>query len=222
MRTLSKSKLIAYRQCTKRLWLEIHRPELRADSAATLASFATGHQVGDIARQIYDPKLKGTLIKIEADGFEAAFVQTKQLISQAKPLFEAGFRAGGALAFADVMLPPQKPHGTEPGTWIEVKSSSSVKDYHRDDAAIQAFVAREAKVNLTRIALAHIDTKWRYPGRQEYSGLLVENDLTDEAFARHDEVREWIARAQVVATKRKEPAVSTGAHCSTPFECGFL
>ena len=51
MRTFSKSKLLALRQCPKRLWLEVHRPELRDDSAATQASF----QVGDVARRIYDP-----------------------------------------------------------------------------------------------------------------------------------------------------------------------
>jgi hypothetical protein len=46
VRTFSKSKLLAYRQCPKRLWLEIHRPELRADSSATQASFKVGHKVG--------------------------------------------------------------------------------------------------------------------------------------------------------------------------------
>jgi hypothetical protein len=45
MRTLSKSKLLAYRECPKRLWLEVHCPKLREDSAATQASFAVGHQV---------------------------------------------------------------------------------------------------------------------------------------------------------------------------------
>lgn len=59
MRTLSKSKLLAYRQCPKRLWLEIHRKELRKDSAFTQASFSIGHQVGEIARQLYDPGGKG-------------------------------------------------------------------------------------------------------------------------------------------------------------------
>ncbi len=34
MHNLSKSKIIAYRQCPKRLWLEIHKPELRDDSAS--------------------------------------------------------------------------------------------------------------------------------------------------------------------------------------------
>ncbi len=68
MRTLSKSKLLAYRQCPKRLWLEVHRPELRADSTATQASFSVGHQVGDIARRLYDPKGKGVLIDPQAHG----------------------------------------------------------------------------------------------------------------------------------------------------------
>lgn len=61
MRVLSKSKLLAFRQCPKRLWLEIHQPERRKDSGASLASYATGHQVGDIARRLYNPFEQGQL-----------------------------------------------------------------------------------------------------------------------------------------------------------------
>ena len=138
MRPLSKSKLLAFRQCPKRLWLEVHQPELRADSGPTHASFATGHQVGDIARQLYDPQAQGTLIDPLAEGFDAAFARTQHLLTHSRqPIFEAGFRAGGALAFADVLLPSDE--GDQLG-WrmVEVKSSTSIKDYHRDDAAIQA------------------------------------------------------------------------------------
>lgn len=46
MRPLSKSKLMAYRQCPKRLWLEVHRSKLRENSAATQKEFAVGHEVG--------------------------------------------------------------------------------------------------------------------------------------------------------------------------------
>ena len=42
MRPLSKSRLLAYRQCPKRLWLEVYRPECREDSAATQACFSVG------------------------------------------------------------------------------------------------------------------------------------------------------------------------------------
>lgn len=88
--------------------------------------------------------------------------------------------------------------------------------------AIQAFVARTAGVDLASVALAHIDSSWTYPGGDDYQGLLIEKDLTDEAFSREDEVISWIADAQVIARKRKEPAIRTGAQCGDPFACGFL
>ena len=221
MRSLSKSKLLAFRQCAKRLWLELHRPELRADSAATEARYRIGNAVGDVARRIYDPQNVGALVDAQAEGFDQALARSVTLLNSTAPIFEAGFAAAGALAFADIMLPIGKP--AKP-LWrmVEVKSATSVKDYHRDDVAIQAFVVRAAGVPLTSIALAHIDSGWVYPGESDYRGLLVETDLTAEAFGRGDEVKEWIADAQAVAQLPVEPKICTGAHCSVPFECGFL
>jgi hypothetical protein len=104
---------------------------------------------------------------------------------------------------------------------VEVKSSTSVKDYHRDDVAVQAFIAQSAGVPLASIALAHIDNSWVYPGDENYQGLLKENDLTEEAFARTEEVKGWITQAQSVFAMPSEPKVETGDQCSKPFDCGF-
>ena len=221
MRTLSKSKLLAYRQCPKRLWLEIHHPERRVDSPATQASFAVGHHVGEIAQKLYDPKGKGQLIDAQTEGFAAAFGRSEELLNSSQPIFEAGFAAGGALAFADVMLPVVT-SGNKVWRMIEVKSSTSVKDYYHDDVAIQAFVARAAGVPLQSISLAYIDNTWISLGGGDYKGLLVEEDLTKEAFSRKKEVQDWIADAQAIGRRRKEPTVCTGAQCTEPFECGFL
>lgn len=221
MRTLSKTKLLAYRQCPKRLWLEIHRPELRQDSATTQAGFNAGHEVGRVARRLYDPAGKGQLIDAMAEGFDAALARSRELLGSSRPIFEAGFAAEGAQAFADVML-PLKRGGKRAWRMIEVKSSTSLKDYHRDDAAIQAFVARKVGVPLASVALAYIDSQWVYPGGEDYQGLLNENDLTEEAIGREPEVIEWIANAHAIARKRSEPAMGTGSHCSKPYECGFL
>ena len=220
VRTLSKSKLLAYRQCPKRLWLEIHHPELREDSAATQATFATGHQVGDLARNLYDPTGTGAMIDVQTEGFEAAFARTQTLLQSSHPIFEAGFKAAGAMAFADVLLPVQNA-GRAGWRMAEVKSSTSVKDYYRDDAAIQSYVARAAGTPLTSIALAHIDSSWTYPGNQDYRGLLVEEDLTEEAFARGAEVKEWIRQAQQIAEALTEPEAVTGQQCTFPYACGF-
>ena len=104
---------------------------------------------------------------------------------------------------------------------VEVKSSTKVKDYHSDDAAIQAFVSKAAGVPLASIAVAHIDSKWTYPGDDDYDGLLREQDVSEEAFGRAAEVKEWLKEAHAIAVRRTAPKKSTGNHCSTPFECGF-
>lgn len=220
MRNFSKSKLMALRQCEKRLWLEVHRPDLREDSEQAEYRFQVGHQVGDMARTLFDPDGKGALIDIEKEGFAAAFARSAELLKHRLPIFEAGLAGGGALAFADVMLPTEPPAEL---SWqmIEVKSSTSVKDYHRDDIAVQAYVATITGVPLASVSLAHIDSSWTYPGNNDYRGLLKLNDLTEEALARHGEVFDWVKRANEVVGHSEEPAIAIGQQCSSPFECGF-
>lgn len=217
MRTLSKSKLIAFRQCPKRLWLEIHKPTVRKDSESTETSYKIGDQVGEVARRIYDPRQLGETIDAQKDGYGFAFKRTDELLASNQPIFEALFSGAGALAFADVMLP----HSNSSWKMIEVKSSTSLKDYHKDDASIQAFVAKASGLKLDAVALAHINRSFVYQGNGRYAGLLKENDLTSLVFSREGEVRNWIAEAHAVANLADEPQRETGPYCSTPFECGF-
>lgn len=221
MQNLSKSKLLAFRQCPKRLWLEVYLPNVREDTSVAEAGFQMGREVGEIARQLYDPDGLGKLVYADVGGLGPALARSTALLDSSTPIFKAGFAAEGALAFADIMLPVSK---ESKRSWriVQVKSSTSVKDHHRDDIAIQAFVARSAGVPLDSIALAHISSDWLYPGNEQYRGLLTENDLTEEAFERSDEVRNWIAVAQKLLQDRSEPKVRLGAHCRYPYTCGFL
>ena len=220
MRNLSKSKIIAFRQCPKRLWLEVHRQDLKDDSASEIA-FAIGNQVGEVAQSIYDLNQDGYLIEIDKLGWGEAFEKsTTWLANEEAPLFEAALKIPGALALADVMLPDT--NGDQKG-WrmIEVKSSTEVKDYHRDDIAIQTYIAQQSGVPLTSVALAHIDNTFVYPGEGNYQGLLKEVDLTSEAKERTDEVATWFKEAHAVIEQPQEPVVEPGAQCHQPFPCSF-
>ncbi len=220
MHNLSKSKILAYRQCPKRLWLEIHKPELRDDSASE-AVFAIGNQVGEVARQVFDPHGNGAFIDINVLGHAEAISQSATLLAEgAGPVFEAGITASGALAYADVML-PDRSDGTLRWRMIEVKSSASVKDYHRDDIAVQSFIAAEAGVPLASISVAHINSSFIYFGGERYDGLFEVVDLTEETADRHEEVRQWLTLAHEIANQAEEPSIATGDHCHTPFTCGF-
>lgn len=220
MRNLSKSKILAFRQCPNRLWLEIHKPELRDDSGSVMV-FQIGNQVGDVARSIYDTEKTGVTIDIDALGHGAALALSAELLAMGQsPIFEAGVAIEGALAYADVML-PESLDGALVWKMIEIKASTGMKDYYRDDIAVQAYIAASAGLRLSSVSLAHIDNSFVYQGDGDYCGLLKENDLTAEANSRHDEVAAWIAGAHHVAALTEEPEIATGPQCSSPFACSF-
>ena len=220
MRKLSKSKIIAYRQCPKRLWLEVHRPELKDDSGSE-AVFAIGNQVGEIAQTIYNPNQDGYLIEVDQLGWEVAYQKSEDWLANANaPLFEAALKIPGGLALADVMLPDSS-NGQKGWRMIEVKSSTSVKDYHHDDIAVQTYIAEQSGIPLTSVALAHVDNSFVYPGGGDYVGLLTEVDLTAEAKGRSEEVAGWFNEAHTIIEQTQEPNIEPGPQCNSPFTCSF-
>lgn len=221
MRPLSKSKLLAYRQCPKRLWLEVNGPKQPVPDAQTQARFDDGHKVGELAQKHFDPKGKGLVFDPKNEGYDEVVLRTDELIDSSRPLFEAGFNAGGARAYVDVMLPLRR-QGQKVWRMVEVKSTASVKPAHKDDVAIQAYLARASGVNLHSVEVAHIDSDWKYPGDGDYQGFFKVVDQTEEAFGREEDVTQWIAEAQAVVRKRKEPKIDPSDHCAEPYACAYL
>ena len=70
MAGLSKSRIIVWKQCPKRLWLEINRPELANWGEAQNGRMATGNTVGEVARSLWPD---GVLI--EGDDLKAALAK---------------------------------------------------------------------------------------------------------------------------------------------------
>ena len=213
---LSKSRLISAWQCPKRLHLEKHHPELGEISPQTRSQWETGHRVGEIARQVYGAP--GS-VEIQFDKRTGLLIrQTRELIDSGAdfPIFEATFRHEGVLVRVDVLIP-------DAGGWrmVEVKASTSIKEYHVLDCAIQDWVLRNAGIDVTTVSLAHINNRFVYGGDGDYDGLLIEHDLTDEVRMLEPSVLELVARAREAVTGL-QPHVPVGAHCSSPYDCQFI
>lgn len=225
MKPLSKSDLLAFRQCPKRLWLEIHKPKRKVLTDQAKARQVRGELMGTHARFLYDPDEVGYSLEQEILEWGHNFDLTNWLLEFSIPLFDASFRAnldvGDTMCKIDVLLPMRD---GKRRVWhiVEVKSSTSVQPHHRDDVAYQAYVAKAAGLPLQSVAVAHVDSRWKYRTFGDFRGLLVEEDLTQEANARSAEVEQWIEEAQSVTRQRKAPKISPGAHCQQPHECGFL
>jgi hypothetical protein len=209
---LSKSRLLSSLQCQKRLWLEMNRPELAEVSEGTEARFQTGHRVGEVARDLV---AGGTLIEW-TDDLTSALRHTKKALQELPAtLFEAAFQHEGVLVRADVL------RASRQGLRVnEVKSSTSVKDYHHHDAAIQAWVIGGAGYDVRSIAIQHIDNAFVYRGDGDYRGLFTEQSLGREIAPVVDQVPSWVAAARRTLAG-KEPRVVTGKQCGQPFECAF-
>jgi len=127
--TISKSRLLAYRQCPRRHWLEVNRRDLLEVSAAQQSRFDAGHRVGEMARYLADPAGEGILFDAQRDGYDTVLRESRLALAERRPLFEAGFTAQGAIVFVDLLL-PEEGAGQGGAAWrlVEVKASGSVKD----------------------------------------------------------------------------------------------
>lgn len=211
---LSKSRIISGLQCPKRLYLEIHHPELAADDAGTEARFATGHAVGEIARQLHPG---GHLIE-HIKNLPAALKSTSDLLQSKRSalLYEPAFEHSGVLVRVDLLR--QRAGALH---LTEVKSSTTVKDYHLNDAAIQAWVISGVGHKLGSIKVACIDSSFVYPGNNAYEGLLSYTNITEEIRPLVAEVPKWVMELQKWLAKKSIPDIDMGAQCNTPFACPF-
>ncbi len=210
---LSKSRITAFEQCPKRLWLQVHRPELAVRDEGAEARFATGHEVGAIA---YGLLPDGVMVEAEPD-LTAALSATKALLAGGhdRPIFEATLEHDGVLVRIDILEP-------DGDGWrmAEVKSSTRAKDYHLGDLATQLWVAREAGVTVSRAAIRHIDNRFVLERDGDFVGLFADTDLFAEAEALAAGRGEVIAAARTVLAG-PVPSNAPGAHCETPFPCEF-
>ena len=210
---LSKSRIVAWKQCPKRLWLQIHRRDLLEVSDEVERGFQIGYEVGEVAQSLFP---EGLLIG-DDDDLSAALAATQAALTAhpARPLFEATFQHDGVLVRADLLLPT--PSGYR---LVEVKASASVKPYHLVDCAVQAWVLRQNGIALAAIELAHIDTAFVYQGDGNYDGLLFHALLDVGVYPLVEHVSSWVQAARSTLAG-DEPDIEPGAHCDDPFGCPF-
>ena len=221
MPRLSKSRIMSSLQCLKRVHLEINHRELAHYSRGTEAAFALGHEVGEIAIELYGGD-QGTFIDYNGGNFTAALAKTEQLMTSMfrTPIFEATLQHDGVLVREDVLLPVDVDGGK---SWriVEIKASTRVKPEHVHDCAVQAWVHTGAGYPLSSISLGHINNRFQYAGDGNYQGLFKEQDLSEKVFELLPAVPIWVEQARE-AVAGPMPDTPVGQQCTQPYECPFI
>ena len=210
---LSKSRFVTGCQCHKLLWWTVHEPnatELQPDKVLQ-DLFDQGRQVGEVARARYPG---GVLIDLPHDARDARVAATqKALDAGASAIFEATFIADDTYVAIDVLEKQDDGYRL-----TEVKSSSSQKEEHIPDVAIQARVAAACGVKVTAAVVLHLNKEFRHP---DTGDLFARTDVTAPVAAFLPQVPDEIARQREMLAGPL-PDVPIGAQCFEPRECPFI
>ena len=169
---LSKSRFVAGWRCHRLLWWKVHDPgaiELQPDKVPQ-DRFDQDSQVGDLARQRF---AGGMLIDLPHHDFASRVAQTEQVLhSNAPAIFEASFFADDTFVAVDVFA-----RAGSDWRLTEVKSSSSLKDEHIPDTAVQAYVLGRSGIDVSAVDIMHLNKEFRFPDQGD---LFVRSDVTAE------------------------------------------
>jgi len=217
--TLSKSQYLKGLQCPKALWFYNHRKDLKPEiDAATQARFDVGNELGVIAQNYFSGG-----IEVIADywDIQKAEAITRQFIKDGhKLIYEATaiHPVSGFHSRIDIL---RKVDGADEWDLIEVKSSTSVKDYHIDDLSFQYYVFHKAGFKVRNCFMMVIDNQYKRNGDIEPQALLKLVDITEQVLSKQDEIDRAAPQLLEVIANKSEPETGIGARCKKPFECDY-
>src|ERR1035441_8609088 len=214
---ISKSKFVAGCQCVKRLYWQVHEPELAAEpDAADQAIMQQGHEVGMLARQLFPGG-----IKVRSDrGLDEAIRATRELVTNREipAIYEGVFEHGGVLVKVDIL------QRRSDGRWrlIEVKSSTSVKEEHLDDVAIQYRVLSRCGLDIGCCCVAHVNRSFVFRGGSvdPWRFFRIRN-VTRQVAKLQPKLTFQLRAAFTVLSMPTAPQIAPGKHCMSPVTCEF-
>lgn len=215
MKTLSKSRFVSGIQCDKKIWFDFYRKDLKLPTDdQTQTVFDLGHRIGILAQEMF-PNGKDATPENYSD-LKPSIENSKKWISEkVETIYEATFSAKNAFCMLDIL------HRNGDEVWaIEVKSSTSVKDYHFTDASLQYFVMKNAGFAPDRFFMMYINNQYVKQGELT-SEIFTLTDITEQVLANQEWVEENLDRLSKMLEIEQEPVAEIGGHCSSPFGCDY-
>lgn len=205
-------------QCLKRLYLEVHAPELaRGSDEAAKDIIEQGRQVGLVAQKAFPG---GVTVDVDHLHLEDALRTTRELVENAEvpAIFEATFQHDGVLVRTDILE-----RCTRLGLrLIEVKSSTDVKPQHAYDLSVQHHVLSGSGIQIDHVSLMHLDRDYVFEGNNYDVPRLFKiveqqpGEIVGEA-----EISDRLREQFRILNQPTPPDVKPGRQCEHPVLCEF-
>ncbi|MCC6277281.1 MAG: DUF2779 domain-containing protein [Oligoflexia bacterium] len=182
-------------------------------SPNTKYHFDEGREVGQRAQKEFPG---GTFIDVNYWDYNTALALTEEAIKNgALTIFEAAFAYENFFARIDILH-----RGTKFSPWqiIEVKKTTSVKDVHIPDVAIQSWIARNSGIIVETEWLMFLNNRSVAPHLEE---LFLKENVSEQVRKLTPALEKQLRELSQMAKKGEEPKVDIGPHCSEPYQCPF-
>ena len=212
---LSKSLYTRGLQCHKSLYLMKHRPELRGEPTPELeALWKSGHEVGDFAHMLFPG---GVIVPFDGLTGEEQLSKTREEIDRGtKAIYEAAFSFDDVFVKADIIV--RNRGGFD---LYEVKSSTSVKEHHWDDVAIQYHVLSGCGLPVNKAYLVHINNGYVRDGDIVPEELFVLQDISRIVKEKQASIPDVLDEMRAML-QGGVPKIDIGPHCKDPYPCDFM
>jgi len=215
MITISKSSYIRGLQCEKSFYLNFYHKQfgIPRDEQDT-TKFEIGHDVGRYAQQLF-PGGVDCGYEITKDRTRSAELTRKSIKEGMNVIYEAAFEYDGLLCFADILVKK----GNE---WIiyEVKSSTSVKDYHINDAAFQYYVISN-NIQVKDAFIVCLNNQYVRNGNIDIKQLFIMESVLERSLNLQDKIKTNVLEYKKLTIAKAIPDIKLGKHCDDPFACDF-
>jgi predicted RecB family nuclease len=214
---ISKSKFCAGLQCLKRLYWQVHEPELAAEpKPASEAVIQQGREVGMLARTLFP---EGVAIDCSR-GLADAIRTTRELIanSEIPAIFEGVFEHQNVLVKVDIL------HRRMDARFrlIEVKSTTEIKDHQLEDVGIQHRVVSRSGVDVASVCLAHVNRNYVFDGEKiDVWRFFKIRNLTRRVEKMQPKLTFQLRSEFTVLAMSNPPEIVPGRHCTDPITCEF-
>jgi len=209
---LSKSRYLAGLQCPKYLWYLVNaREEISEPDFATRFIFNQGIRVGECAKKLYPAGIDLGNIR----NLKEQIIKTREVLSERKPVFEAGCSYGPVYSRADILVPVN----TDRWDIIEVKSSTQLKEEYIDDVSFQKYCFIKAGISIRNCFIAHINNSYIKNGDIDPKGLFSKVDITEEVEDKLEDIEYRISEMLETVKKSSPPEVAIGKQCYEPYIC---
>jgi hypothetical protein len=214
---LTKSRYLAGLQCGRRLWRMVHEPH-SYELPAPGSTFDIGAEIGIKAQSLFPG---GVTVSAEPWQHAEAVIQTARLLADPRvpAIFEAAFEHDNIRVRVDILK--RQPDGS--WGFIEVKSSTGLKDHYLDDIALQVHVLLSLGIAISSIELMHVNTAYiRGPDGIDWEQFFWRLDLVREVQNRLGELAFNVGTVRDHLAQCSLPFVTPGKQCNSPYACEFL